>query len=315
MLNDKPLTSPLGPSTLPAYANPMMSLLNASSVPTLEAKIRAEVTEEVSATVRVEFTLEVLRAPSDEDRERVRARVTQLVAAAVRRRGLSSVRYEDEQALGDEIARRLLGLGFLDLLLPPARRDVSEIAVDPFGVIWIKRKGVREFEPSGIYPDLVEVKTVFDNLLGAQLKAASEANPSINAKLPRTKHNPGGGRIKYLHPVIVPGAGFPSVNIRLFEPEPVKPERLLEWGMLDEPTLDVLAYMVRMNLRGFICGGTSSGKTTLLSMLCNFLPFEYRIVTIEDPQEIWVDNMHVVAIEARPSAPGSELKPTCFGMA
>src|SRR5688572_19553667 len=261
MLNDKPLSSPPSPSTLPAYSNPMLGLLNGSSAPTLEVKTRTEIADEVSAIIRAEFALEVLRTPSDEDRERVRARVAQLVAAAVRRRGLSSVHYEDEQALGDEIARRLLGLGFLDLLLPPARRAISAVAVDPFGVIWIKRKGVREFEPSGIYPDLVEVKPVFDNLLGAQLKAASEANPSINAKLPRTKHNPGGGRIKYLHPVIVPGAGFPSVNIRLFEPEPVKPERLLEWGMLDEPTLDVLAYMVRMNLRGFICGGTSSGKT------------------------------------------------------
>src|SRR5436189_2412789 len=128
MLNDKLLALPLGPSTLPAYANPMMSLLNASSTLTLEAKIRAEIMDEVSAPIRVEFALEVLRAPSDEDRERVRARVYQLVAAAVRRRGLSSVRYEDEQALGDEIARRLLGLGFLDLLLPPARRDISEVA-------------------------------------------------------------------------------------------------------------------------------------------------------------------------------------------
>ena len=136
----------------------------------------------------------------------------------------------------------------------------------------------------------------------------SEANPSVNAKLPRTKDNPGGGRIKYIHPVIAPGAGFPSVNIRLFEPEPVKPEKLLDWNMLDEPTLDLIASMVRRGLRGFICGGTSTGKTTFLSMLCNFLPVNWRILTIEDPQEIWIDNPHVITLEARPASASSELK-------
>jgi pilus assembly protein CpaF len=153
------------------------------------------------------------------------------------------------------------------------------------------------------------VDTVFANLLGSQLKAASEANPSVNAKLPRSRHNPGGGRIKYLHSVIAPGAGFPSINIRLFEPSPVTPAQLLGWEMLDEPTLDLLARLVRGNQRGFICGGTASGKTTMLSMLCNFLPVMNRIVTIEDPQEIWIDNPHVVTLEARPASAGSELKP------
>ena len=51
--------------------------------------------------------------------------------------------------------------------------------------------------------------------------------------------------------MLVPGLGYPSVNIRLFEPAPVRPEQLLEWGMLDEPTLDLLAQLVRGNRRGF----------------------------------------------------------------
>ena len=289
----------------------VLELLTGGSQPTLDAKVRTGIIAEVAASLRTEreFPVEVLRAPSDADRQRVAIRIGQLTGQAIRRRRLSGVDFGEEQQLAAEIARRLLGLGFLDLLLPPARSDVIEIAIDPFGAIWLKRKGVREFELSDLYPDQVEVDTVFANLLGAQLKAASEANPSVNAKLPRTQHNPGGGRIKYLHSVIVPGLGYPSVNIRLFEPAPVQPEQLLEWGMLDEPTLDLLAQLVRGNRRGFICGGTASGKTTLLSMLCNFLPVKYRIVTIEDPQEIWIDNPHVVTLEARPAGAASELKP------
>ncbi|MCC7359925.1 MAG: CpaF family protein [Anaerolineales bacterium] len=295
-------------STQPAS---VLELLTSAPQARLDAQARSDIIAEVAAGLRTdrEFPIEVLRSPSEADRQRAVIRIGQLTGQAVRRRSLSGVDYIEEQQLAAEIARRLLGLGFLDLLLPPTRTDVVEIAIDPFGTIWLKRKGVREFEPADISPDLVEVDTVFSNLLGAQLKAASEANPSVNAKLPRTRHIPGGGRIKYIHSVITPGLGYPSINIRLFEPAPVRPERLLEWGMLDEPTLDLLAQLVRGNRRGFICGGTASGKTTMLSMLCNFLPVQHRIVTIEDPQEIWIDNPHVVTLEARPAGAASELKP------
>lgn len=275
----------------------------------LEPRTMSEISAEVSGAVRTHYPVDVLRAPTDSQREEIRAEVQRLVAAAVRRRALSGVSYVEEQKLAESIAGRLIGLGFLDRLLPPVRRDISEIALDPFGVLWVKPKGRREFEPvPDLHPDSVEVDTVFSALFGQQLKAYSEANPSVNAVLPRTKHNPGGGRIKYIHPVIAQGAGFPSVNIRLFEPEPVKPDTLLAWEMLDEPTLDLLAGMIRRSMRGFIVGGTSSGKTTLLSMLCNFLPVGFRIMTIEDPQEIWIDNPHVVTLQARPASAGSELK-------
>jgi pilus assembly protein CpaF len=286
------------------------SLFTQAAAPVLDAKTCDDITNEVGTAARQKYPVEVFRAPTDAQRAEIQAEVHRLTGAAIRRRGLSGVSYTDEQKLAGEIAGRLIGLGFLDRLLPPARRDLSEIVLDPFGVIWIKRKGKKDFEPEpDIQPTAVEVDTVFSTLFGAQLKSYSEANPSINGVLPRTKQNPGGGRLKFIHPVIVQGSGYPSVNIRLFEPDPVKPEKLLEWGMLDEATLDMLAGMVRSGLRGFIVGGTNTGKTTLLSMLCNFLPITYRVMTIEDPQEIWIDNPHVVTLQARPASPGSELKP------
>ena len=290
--------------------SPLLDLIGGAAPLSLDRAQRQAILDEVARAISAEYRTEALRGPSPAEREAIRARIANLTSAAIRRRGLSALPYAEEQKLAAEAARRLIGLGFLDLLLPPARRDIAEIALDPFGVLWLKLKGRREFEPAlDLDLDLVEVETVFANLLGQQLKASSEANPSVNAKLPRTAGNPGGGRIKYIHPVIAPGAGFPSVNVRLFEPEPVRPEKLLEWGMLDEPTLDLLAGLVRGGRRGFICGGTSSGKTTLLSMLCNFLPVDWRVLTIEDPQEIWIDNPHVVTLEARPAGLGSELRP------
>ena len=60
--------------------------------------------------------------------------------------------------------------------------------------------------------------------------------------------------------------------------------------------------------RILISGGTRTGKTTLLSALCNFLPSIWRIVKIEDPEEIWVDRPTVQTVEARPAV-GTDVRP------
>jgi pilus assembly protein CpaF len=47
----------------------------------------------------------------------------------------------------------------------------------------------------------------------------------------------------------------------------------------------------------------------LLSALCNFLPPAWRIVKIEDPEEIRGNRPTVQTVEARPQAVGAEVKP------
>ena len=69
-----------------------------------------------------------------------------------------------------------------------------------------------------------------ETLLAPLGRSVSEATPSVDAKLPRSE-GMGGARVKILHPILVPGAGFPSINIRLFEPKPVLPEQLVSWGV------------------------------------------------------------------------------------
>jgi pilus assembly protein CpaF len=148
-----------------------------------------------------------------------------------------------------------------------------------------------------------------DRLIGPQNKTLNETNPSINAKLPATPHNPGGGRIKALHPVIAPPGRNPSINIRLYEQKPVRPEWLLEREVMNPEMMDILQQAMEKGYRILISGGTRTGKTTLLSALCNFLPQVWRIVKIEDPEEIWVDRPTVQTVEARPQAVGTDVKP------
>lgn len=274
----------------------------------LDEVTRSAVFNEVIDQINQEFQPTVLQSPSETDRRRIRERVEALIAAALRKRNCRPG-VQQEGLLSEELTRRILGLGFLDMLLPPARTDISEITIYSSGLVQIMRKGSVRWETIDMRPESGEIWRVLDRLIGPQNKTLNETNPSINAKLPATKDNPGGGRIKALHPVIAPPGRNPSINIRLYEQKPVKPEWLLERGVMNPEMMDILQQAMEQGRRILISGGTRTGKTTLLSALCNFLPPAWRIVKIEDPEEIWVDRPTVQTVEARPQAVGTEVKP------
>ena len=274
----------------------------------LDEVTRSAVFNEVIDQINQEFQPAVLQSPSETDRRRIRERVEALIAAALRKRNCRPG-VQQEGLLSEELTRRILGLGFLDMLLPPARTDISEITIYSSGLLQIMRKGSVRWETIDLRPEAGEIWRVLDRLIGPQNKTLNETNPSINAKLPATKDNPGGGRIKALHPVIAPPGRNPSINIRLYEQKPVKPEWLLERGVMNPEMMDILQQAMEQGRRILISGGTRTGKTTLLSALCNFLPPAWRIVKIEDPEEIWVDRPTVQTVEARPQAVGTEVKP------
>ena len=274
----------------------------------LDSDVRRTMVDEVIDAVNREFPASLLRSPESGEREQVTVRIRSLVSGVFRSRALPPSTAE-QSALTDEIARRVMGLGFLDLLLPPARTDLSEITIYSSGLVQVMKKGSVRWEDTGLFVDSSEVWRVLNLILGPQSRSVNEATPSVNAKLLPTKHNPGGGRLKVLHPAIAPGSGYPSVNIRLFEQKPVRPEWILERRVMSPEMMQVLEHAMQDGSRILICGATRTGKTTLLSALANFLPAPWRVVKIEDPEEIWIDRKTVQTVEARPKVPGSEVPP------
>lgn len=211
-----------------------------------------------------------------------------------------------QAALLNQVVARMGGLGFINDLLPPARNDLSEISLNPDGRLWVLRKGAERFEALEGKPALEETWRAVEALLAPLGRSLSEATPSVDAKLPRME-GMGGARVKIIHPVLTPGSGYPSVNIRLFEPSPVSPDRLIEWAMAPAAVIEGLLAAVANKLRLLVIGGTATGKTTVLSALCHGIPESARIVKIEDPEEIWLPHPNVVTLEARPSPPGSSV--------
>jgi pilus assembly protein CpaF len=62
----------------------------------------------------------------------------------------------------------------------------------------------------------------------------------------------------------------------------------------------LLQAVVKARLNLLVCGGTGSGKTTMLNCLSSFVPPDERIVTIEDSAELLLQQTHVVRLETRP---------------
>lgn len=280
----------------------MQNLMGAgASSEHLGEAIKAEIVSSVIDTLNREFQKDLRQA---EKHTQVEDRTRALVLQSIRGK-TSAYSPQDIDDLVADILRRVTGMGFLDLLLPPVRTDLSEITFYSSGLVQVMKKGAVRWETLDMTVPASEVFRVFSILIGAQSKALNEANPIVYAKLPPTRDNPGGGRITLVHPVIA-GGTIPSVNLRLFELKPVHPEWIVEKGAMSPEMMEYLGEQVQNGARLLICGETRTGKTTLLSALCNLLPPYWRIVKIEDPAEIWVDRAMVQTFEARLVPPGSE---------
>jgi pilus assembly protein CpaF len=273
-----------------------------SVIPTISKEQRVEILERVAS----EFKGRSL-ADMRGNKEQLVGETVPMVQAALSRASLT-VSPDEIQAIAREIVARIGGLGFLEPMLR-IESGISEIAVTPAGGVWTIKKGDQDFQRVDISPSQTEVWRAVETLLAPLGRAVTEASPSVDAKIPRQEGLPGGARVKIIHPQVAPGKGYPSINIRLFEPKPVPPEQLVKWEVAPQKVIDALVHSVGKGLRVLVVGGTASGKTTVLSALCYGIPKTARVVKIEDPEEIWMDHPHVVSLEARPAQVGSAITP------
>jgi pilus assembly protein CpaF len=96
--------------------------------------------------------------------------------------------------------------------------------------------------------------------------------------------------------------GGPFLTIRKFSVDPYQEADMINFGTITQRTADFARACVRGRLNLIISGGTGSGKTTMLNALSGYIPDTERIVTIEDPTELKLQQAHVVTLEARPAS-------------
>ena len=109
---------------------------------------------------------------------------------------------------------------------------------------------------------------------------------------------PDGSRVNVIvPPLAVQG---PMLTIRKFVRPIVAAEDLIQLGSMSPNMSRLLQIAVETKRNIVICGGTATGKTTLLNVLSSFIPADERIITIEDAAELQLFQVHVGRLEARP---------------
>jgi pilus assembly protein CpaF len=195
----------------------------------------------------------------------------------------------DRNSLFEQIVADVLGYGPIEPLLKD--ETVTEILVNGADQIYIERNGILE-ETDITFRDNQEVMHVIDRIVTPLGRRIDESSPMVDARLPD------GSRVNIIIPPLA--LDGPSISIRKFAKAVFSAEDLIKVGTVTQEIIDFLSACVQARLNIVISGGTSTGKTTLLNVLSNFLPNTDRIITIEDSAELQLNKRHVVRLESRP---------------
>jgi pilus assembly protein CpaF len=164
---------------------------------------------------------------------------------------------------------------------------VTEILVNGFEEIWIERNGQLSRVP-GAFAGEESLRRYVRRLLLPHGRKVDPRAPFADAVID------GGVR---LH-VAVPPISRHGICLSIRKPAR-DPWRLDKMG-LAPASLALLKKYVAEKKNLFVCGGTGSGKTSLLgALLAEAEPFE-RILALEDVAELRVVHPHFLALEARP---------------
>jgi pilus assembly protein CpaF len=177
--------------------------------------------------------------------------------------------------------------------LEPLLRDttISEVMVNAPDEVYYERDGVIT-ESKVHFQDADHILRIVDRILAPLGRRVDESSPYVDARLPD------GSRVNVIIPPLIPRS--PTVTIRKFRPDKYTMDDLIANQTLTSPLARFLEACVHMRLNIIISGGSGTGKTTLLNALSGAIPFTERIVTIEDPIELRLQQRHVICAEARP---------------
>jgi len=191
----------------------------------------------------------------------------------------------------DHIFSQLRGLGILDTLLRD--ESVSEIMINRFDTIFVERNGAVQ-RGALRFDTEKELEDIIRRIVSNSGKEINQANPIVDTRLP------GGERVNIVLPPIA--IGSPVVTIRRFPKDRITMRKLIELGSISEEAAGFLRQLVRARYNIFISGGTSSGKTTFLNALSDFIPRSERIITIEDSAELQITGLsNLIRMETRNS--------------
>lgn len=192
--------------------------------------------------------------------------------------------------LVQELCEEVVGLGPLEPLL----RDplISDILVNGPKNVFVEKNG-KLVKSTVEFKDNDHLMHIVDRIVSGVGRRVDEKTPMVDARLKD------GSRFNAIIPPLA--LDGPSLSIRKFKQDAGTLQKLLGWGSMTPEMAMTLEAAVKARLNVVVSGSTGAGKTTLLNALSAVIPFDERIITIEDSAELQLQQEHVVRLETRPS--------------
>ncbi len=194
--------------------------------------------------------------------------------------GFEPLNGSEEDHLVEAVLAKVLGLGRIQPLLDDP--EINDIHIRGSASTRLKLIDGRRIASRPVVDsdeELVDLVRLVATRLGRSERRFDAANPELNLQLPD------GSRLFATMEV----SARPSVVIRKHRFELSSLDELQARGLLDLALREFLAAAVRAKRNIVICGGTGTGKTTMLRALLNEVPPDERIITIEDAYELGLD--------------------------
>ena len=195
----------------------------------------------------------------------------------------------DRARLIEEIKNELLGLGPLEPLLWDD--EITDILVNGPSQVYVERGG-KLYLTDVSFQDDQHLMLIIDRIVSQVGRRVDEASPMVDARLPD------GSRINAIIPPLA--LDGPSLSIRRFGKRRYSVDDLVAKDSITHDMVEFIRAIIRARLNVLVCGGTGSGKTTMLNCISAFIPVDERVVTIEDSAELVLQQPHVVRLETRP---------------
>ncbi len=169
--------------------------------------------------------------------------------------------------------------------------QVTEIMVNGCRDIFIE-KNSRTLRTDLAFESPERLSQVIQRLAAKVGREINDLSPIVDARLSD------GSRINAVNSNVA--IGGPILTIRKFSGARLTMEQLIENGDISPQAAELLRLLVETGYNIFISGGTSSGKTTFLNILSDFIPADERLIVIEDSAELQIrGHENLVRLEAR----------------
>lgn len=191
--------------------------------------------------------------------------------------------------VADSLYKEIAGFGPLeDLLADP---NVEDVMINGYKDVYVSKMGRME-RVQARFVDNAHLLRIVRRILAPLGRRLDESSPMVDARLPD------GSRINVIiSPLARDGV---VVSIRKFRSTPLRAEDLMGLGTFDARVYELMQEAVRKRCNLVVSGATSTGKTSMLNVLAEFIPAGERLITIEDTAELQLNHHHVVRLESRP---------------